>query len=114
MFEWRSKRLLHTPQTVVYTGATVWTTRCGTVGAEEGTVTLSDEVKLKTNSPSSQPDNLNASGYDMVLAQAMYAIVGAVSLEQGGAAANRITKDRILAHIGLRPQVEEASPHLRL
>lgn len=114
MFEWWSKRLLHTPQTVVYTGATVWTTRCGTVGAEEGTLTLSDEVKLKTNSPSSQPDNLNASGYDMVLAQAMYAIVGAVSLEQGGAAANRITKDRILAHIGLRPQVEEASPHLRL
>jgi hypothetical protein len=84
------------------------------MGAEEGTVTLSDEVKLNTNSPSSQPDNLNASGYDMVLAQAMYAIVGAVSLEQGGAAANRITKDRILAHIGLRPQVGEASPHLRL
>jgi outer membrane receptor for ferrienterochelin and colicin len=76
--------------------------------------TLSDEVKPNTNTPSSQPDNLNASGYDMVLAQAMYAIVGAVSLEQGGAVANRITKDRILAHIGLRPQVGEASPHLRL
>ena len=114
MFEWRSKRLLHAPQTVVYTGATVWTTRCGAVGAEEGMETLWDEAKLNTNSLSSQPDNLNASGYDMVLAQAMYAIVGAVSLEQGGAAANRITKDRILAQIGLRPQVGEASPHLRL
>lgn len=115
MFEWRSKRLLHTPQTIVYTGATVWTTRCGTMGAEEGRLTLyQNEVELNVNSPSSQPDNLNASGYDMVLAQAMYAIVGAVSLEQGGAAANRITKDRILARIGMRPQVGEASSHLRL
>lgn len=61
-----------------------------------------------------KPDNLNASGYDMVLAQAMFAIVGAVSLEQGGAAANRITKDRILAHIGLRPQVVGSPEQLRI
>jgi len=44
-----------------------------------------------------KPDSLTASGFDMVLAQAMYAIVGAIALERGGAEANRISKERILS-----------------
>ena len=43
-----------------------------------------------------QPDNLIASGLDMVLAQAMYAIVGAIALEQGGATANKVSQERII------------------
>lgn len=43
-----------------------------------------------------QPENLNASGYDMVLTQAMYAIVGAIALEQGGATANKVSLERII------------------
>jgi len=43
-----------------------------------------------------RPDNLNASGYDMVLTQAMYAIVGAIALEQGGATANKVSQERII------------------
>jgi large subunit ribosomal protein L15 len=50
----------------------------------------------------------------MVLAQAMYAIVGALSLEQGAAVANRITKERILANIGLRQHVAGSTEQLRL
>jgi large subunit ribosomal protein L15 len=50
----------------------------------------------------------------MVLAQAMYAIVGALSLEQGAAVANKITKDRILANIGLRPQVAGSPEQLQI
>lgn len=68
----------------------------------------------RTNCAVLQPDNLNASGYDMVLAQAMYAIVGAVSLEQGGAVANKITKERILAHIGLRLHMVGNPEQLRI
>ena len=106
MSEWWSKRLLHTSQATVYSGAAIWITRCDTMGPQKGICTLSDVLRaLRLTPPLLQPDNLNASGYDMVLAQAMYAIVGAVSLEQGGAVANRITKDRILAHIGLRLHV---------
>jgi len=43
-----------------------------------------------------QPDSLLASGADMVYAQAVFAIVGALALEQGGAVANRVAKERIL------------------
>lgn len=84
------------------------------MGAQEGMFVSSDKVERGLTRLSPQPDNLNASGYDMVLAQAIYAIVGAVSLEQGGAAANRITKDRILAHIGLRSQGVGSSEQLRI
>ena len=55
-----------------------------------------DYYCLKTNLFPSQPDNLNASGYDMVLTQAMYAIVGAIALEQGGATANKVSQERII------------------
>ena len=48
-----------------------------------------------------QADNLAASGMEVVLAQAMYAIVGAVSLERGGAQANQLVKERILAPLGV-------------
>ena len=110
----RSKRLLHTPQTIIRTGSAIRTARCGALGAKEGMVHSFRRSIPRTNCAVLQPDNLNASGYDMVLAQAMYAIVGAVSLEQGGAVANKITKERILAHIGLRPHMVGNPEQLRI
>ena len=38
----------------------------------------------------------------MVYAQALYAIVGALALEQGGQVANKIARERILQPVGLR------------
>ncbi|QDS68778.1 hypothetical protein FKW77_005542 [Venturia effusa] len=46
-------------------------------------------------------DNLAASGFELILAQALYAIVGAVSLERGGAQANQLVKEKILAPLGV-------------
>jgi len=51
-----------------------------------------------------QVDNLKGSGIDLVLAQAMLAIVGAISLEKGAEAANTVVRDRILHPMGLRRQ----------
>ena len=50
----------------------------------------------------------------MVLAQAMYAIVGAIALQQGGAAANKITQKCILVPLGLKPQLQESREQLRI
>jgi len=49
-----------------------------------------------------QVRDLPASGCDMVYAQALYAIVGALALEQGGRVANRVARERILQPIGLK------------
>ena len=51
---------------------------------------------------SNQPDSLSASGADMVYAQAVFAVIGALALEQGGAVANRIAKEKILEPLGLK------------
>ena len=51
-----------------------------------------------------QPDNLSASGADVVYAQALAAIIGALALEQGSAVANQIAKDKVLA-IGARRNI---------
>ena len=47
----------------------------------------------------------------MVLAQALYAIVGAIALEHGGAKANEVVRERILAPMGLRPDERLSIPH---
>ncbi|KAM0723705.1 hypothetical protein Q7P37_000693 [Cladosporium fusiforme] len=47
-------------------------------------------------------DRLESSGADVVLAQAVYAIVGAVALQKGGDVAAQIAKERILAPLGLK------------
>ncbi|KAF2096111.1 hypothetical protein NA57DRAFT_78883 [Rhizodiscina lignyota] len=46
-------------------------------------------------------DNLRGAGIDSVLAQTMYAIVGALALEKGGEVANKTVKERILRPLGL-------------
>jgi len=46
----------------------------------------------------------------MVYAQALYAIVGALALEQGGQVANRVARERILQPIGLRSASLEGGP----
>ena len=47
-------------------------------------------------------EKLDASGADVVLAQAIYAIVGAVALQKGGDVAAQIAKERVLAPLGLK------------
>ncbi|PGH12952.1 hypothetical protein AJ79_03925 [Helicocarpus griseus UAMH5409] len=46
-------------------------------------------------------DNLAQSGLEVILAQAVYAVVGAVALEKGGLVANKIARDRILKPLGV-------------
>ncbi|MCJ1258591.1 hypothetical protein MMC24_006424 [Lignoscripta atroalba] len=46
-------------------------------------------------------DGLITSGVNLVLSQALYAVVGAVALEKGGEVANRIARERILSPMGL-------------
>ena len=48
-----------------------------------------------------QPESPAASGADMVHAQAIFAIIGAISLEKGSAVANQVSRDRILGPLGL-------------
>ncbi|KAL8826133.1 MAG: hypothetical protein Q9170_007521 [Blastenia crenularia] len=59
---------------------------------------LTDVLRWKPN----QPGKINASGVEVVLTQALYAIVGAISLQKGAEVANRITRERILEPLGLR------------
>ncbi|KAL4862301.1 hypothetical protein BDV12DRAFT_178981 [Aspergillus spectabilis] len=47
-------------------------------------------------------DNLDGSGVDLVLAHTLYALVGAVALEKGGQAANKLARERILAPLGFK------------
>ncbi|KAF7718818.1 Uncharacterized protein PECH_005850 [Penicillium ucsense] len=49
-----------------------------------------------------KPDDLKASGLELVLAHTMYAVVGAVSLEKGGHIANKVAQERILEPLGLK------------
>ncbi|KAK0663384.1 hypothetical protein DIS24_g1343 [Lasiodiplodia hormozganensis] len=46
-------------------------------------------------------DNLQGSGIDVVLAQTLYAIIGALAMQKGGEVANRTVKDRILIPLGI-------------
>ncbi|KAJ5303827.1 uncharacterized protein N7443_003487 [Penicillium atrosanguineum] len=48
-----------------------------------------------------KPDNLQASGIELVLAHTMYAVIGAISLEKGGHIANKVAQERILEPLGL-------------
>jgi large subunit ribosomal protein L15 len=47
-------------------------------------------------------DRLESSGVDVVLAQSIYAIVGAVALQKGGDVAAQIARERVLAPLGLK------------
>jgi large subunit ribosomal protein L15 len=48
----------------------------------------------------SQADNLQGSGIESVLMTSLYAIVGAIALERGGEAANKVVQEKILAPLG--------------
>lgn len=47
-------------------------------------------------------DKLEGSGMESVLAQTVYAIIGALALQRGGEVAARIAKERILGPLGLK------------
>lgn len=49
-----------------------------------------------------QMTNLKGSGLHAVTSQALYAIVGAVSLQKGGEVANNVVRERILSPLGLQ------------
>jgi large subunit ribosomal protein L15 len=42
-----------------------------------------------------------ASGLEVVLATSIYAIIGAIALQKGGAVAARVTRERILKPLGI-------------
>jgi len=67
------------------------------VEAEAGTSHSSCNLN-EANKP--QADNLKGSGIESVLMTSLYAIVGAVALERGGAVANKVVQDKILAPLG--------------
>lgn len=47
-------------------------------------------------------DKLVESGQEAVLAQAVYAVVGAVALRLGGDVAGRVARERVLEPLGLK------------
>ncbi|KAJ5947893.1 hypothetical protein N7466_000908 [Penicillium verhagenii] len=49
-----------------------------------------------------KPDQLIASGLELVLAHTMYAVIGAVALEKGGHIANKLAQERILEPLGIK------------
>ncbi|KAJ5482617.1 hypothetical protein N7475_001429, partial [Penicillium sp. IBT 31633x] len=49
-----------------------------------------------------KPNDLRASGLELVLAHTMYAIIGAVSLEKGGLVATNLARERILEPLGVK------------
>jgi large subunit ribosomal protein L15 len=59
---------------------------------------LDEVVRWK---PMNEQD-LKASGKDAVMAEAVYAIVGAVAMERGGTMAIEVARERVLAQMGLR------------
>lgn len=90
---------------------------CGTVWAARGCQVAAERCKKKEHILGSlhvltsnfQVRDLAASGSDMVYAQAVYAIVGALALEQGGQVANRVARERILQPIGLKSGLLESA-----
>ena len=56
-----------------------------------------------------QPESLQASGLEMVITQAVFAIVGAIALERGGGEANRIVRKQIIRPLGVRAKLVEGS-----
>ncbi|KAI0884283.1 ribonuclease-III-like-domain-containing protein [Annulohypoxylon maeteangense] len=47
------------------------------------------------------PENIKGSGFDPIMSAAVYALIGAVSLQQGGKMASRIVRERILKKLRL-------------
>jgi len=56
-----------------------------------------------------QVDDLVGSGAPAVHAQAVLAIIGALSLEQGGAVASRVARERVLQPSGLKSEMIEGA-----
>ncbi|KAJ5222007.1 uncharacterized protein N7469_010894 [Penicillium citrinum] len=48
------------------------------------------------------PENLHESGIELVLAQTLYSVIGAISLEKGGHIANKVAQERILEPLGFK------------
>ena len=88
-------------QTDIKDCVTIWDTGSHAMGAQKcmsRPICCSGISKLTLT----QPQSLSASGADMVYTQAIFAIVGALALEKGGAVANKVAKERILEPLGMK------------
>ena len=57
---------------------------------------LLPRIGIVANLGLAQITRLENSGQDVVCAQALYAIIGAIALQKGGEVANRLTRERVL------------------
>ena len=48
-----------------------------------------------------QVGNLNNSGIDVVLTTCLYAIIGAIGLQRGGAVASEVAREKVLKPLGI-------------
>ncbi len=58
-------------------------------------------TEAETNIASNKASNLYSSGSEMVYAQTILAVVGALALQRGGEVANKIVRERVLDPLGL-------------
>lgn len=75
-------------------------TRLAQLGKEYG---LQNVIRWKPK----KVDNLVGSGVELVMAQSVYAILGAVALERGGEVAGRVARNRVLGLLGLEGGARE-------
>jgi dsRNA-specific ribonuclease len=73
------------------------------VEAEKGQWPFSEYLMfvIANSAGCNQADNLLGSGVETVVAQSLYAVIGAIALERGGELANKIVKEKILIPLGL-------------
>ncbi|KAF4628837.1 hypothetical protein G7Y89_g9314 [Cudoniella acicularis] len=55
-------------------------------------------------------DKLDSSGIDVVLNTGIYAIIGAIALQRGGAVAAQIAREKVLAPLGILYRGQESNP----
>ena len=59
-----------------------------------------------------QTHNLEGSGQPAVLTTSLYSVIGAVALERGGEAANKVVQDKILTPLGFTFAEQPWRPYL--
>ncbi len=59
-------------------------------------------LKHSADNTNHQAGNLAASGLDLICAQTICAIVGAVALQKGGEVANTVARTRVLSPMGIQ------------
>jgi len=71
-------------------------------GGNQGGYASNVQAWIDQETDQEQADNLQSSGIEIVIMTSLYAIVGAVALERGGEAANKLVQDKILTPLGFQ------------